>query len=254
MIPKRTTRRKASRTSPPKAPLVWRLAYIVQVTAFISVLVAIGFGARYLLDPEHFPIENVQIVGELNYLDKNQLTDTIASHVQSGFFGLSVQRLQRKVKQFAWVEKVNAKRVWPNRLVVEITERKPRAFWGATGIISSHGELFFPPTVKGIDGLPVLEGPSGRHNLVWQNYLAMEQVLNASSLKIKSLQLAQRGAWEINLDNNIKVVLGTQEVLTRLRRFVRAYDKLLSKQQDNISYVDLRYTSGMAVGRKNGFE
>jgi cell division protein FtsQ len=50
------------------------------------------------------------------------------------------------------------------------------------------------------------------------------------------------------LENNLKIVLGTRAVLPRLRSFVRAYDKLISQRPNEIAYIDLRYTSGMAVG------
>jgi cell division protein FtsQ len=46
------------------------------------------------------------------------------------------------------------------------------------------------------------------------------------------------------------IVLGTNDILTRLRRFVHAYEKQLHMRQKDLAYVDLRYTSGMAIGWK----
>jgi cell division septal protein FtsQ len=46
------------------------------------------------------------------------------------------------------------------------------------------------------------------------------------------------------------VILGTHEKKQRLYRFVKAYNQSLKKDQASIAYVDMRYTTGMAVGWK----
>lgn len=64
------------------------------------------------------------------------------------------------------------------------------------------------------------------------------------------LELAQRGSWRFRLDNGMQVILGTHEKKQRLHRFVKAYNQSLKKDQASIAYVDMRYTTGMAVGWK----
>lgn len=230
-----------------------RLWMVAQGFLLVSFLGAMGLGIQLFLNPLVFPVSEVHVVGQLRHLDKARLQSEMLPHFAPGFFGFSIRGLQKQLQAEPWVERVEARREWRGRVIVEITEHRPRALWGARGVISTHGDLFYPESVNGLEGLPIMEGPEGRSALVWQNFLAMEKVLAPFELHIQSIQLAPRGAWEISLDNNIRVVLGTQDVLTRLRRFTRAYDKLLGQQRESIAYVDLRYTSGMAVGWKRAF-
>jgi cell division protein FtsQ len=218
------------------------------------LLVLVLIGSKTLFDPKRFPVLEVKIVGDLRFQDKDQIQTVLLTELSKGFYGLSVNRLKKNLLSLSWIEASEVKRLWPDAIQIDLIERKPVVIWNQTGLISTQGDLFVAKHSKemaSLESLPKLDGPEGRHSLVWQNYLVMEKVLEPMGLKISKLTLSPRGSWEINLENNLKIILGTREVLPRLRRFVRAYDKLISQRPNQIAYVDLRYTSGMAVGWGN---
>ena len=218
------------------------------------LLVLTLIGSKTLFDPNRFPVLEVKIVGDLHFQDKDQVQSVLLTELSKGFYGLSVNRLKKNLLSLSWIQSSEVKRVWPDAIQIELLERKPLVIWNQTSLISSQGDLFVAKHNKemaSLENLPKLDGPEGRHGLVWQNYLVMEKVLEPMGLKISKLTLSQRGSWEIILENNLKIILGTREVLPRLRRFVRSYDKLISQRPNQIAYVDLRYTSGMAVGWGN---
>jgi len=66
------------------------------------------------------------------------------------------------------------------------------------------------------------------------------------------LELASRGAWQIMVAPDLLVILGTTDLPSRLTRFVNAYEKGLKTQVGKVAYIDMRYSSGMAVGWKSG--
>jgi cell division protein FtsQ len=66
-----------------------------------------------------------------------------------------------------------------------------------------------------------------------------------------SLQLDDRGAWEMQLTSGIRVRLGARMVETRLDRFFEALDKVVAAQAEDVDYIDMRYTNGFAIGWKN---
>lgn len=209
-------------------------------------------GTKMLWDPTHFPVLEVKIIGQLHFQDKDQVQKSLLPELSKGFYGLSVNQLKKNLLDLSWIESSEVKRIWPGTIQVNVIERKPASVWNQTNLISDKGDLFTVKQKKEMESLenyPKLEGPEGRHSLVWQNYLVMGKVLKPMGLKISKLTLSPRGSWEIILENNLKITLGTREVLPRLRSFVCAYDKLTSQRPNNeIAYVDLRYTSGMAVG------
>ncbi|GAL13019.1 cell division protein FtsQ [Vibrio astriarenae] len=66
-------------------------------------------------------------------------------------------------------------------------------------------------------------------------------------LAITSLVLNERRAWQIILDNGMRLELGKESMDERIDRFVSLYYQLGEKAQ-RVSYIDLRYDTGAAIG------
>jgi cell division protein FtsQ len=61
------------------------------------------------------------------------------------------------------------------------------------------------------------------------------------------LDLEARGAWTLELDNDIKVVVGRENINERLQRFLELYRLRLADKSAEIEQIDIRYTHGVAV-------
>jgi cell division protein FtsQ len=59
--------------------------------------------------------------------------------------------------------------------------------------------------------------------------------------------LNDRRAWQIILDNGIRLELGKESMDERVERFLSLYLELGSQAQ-RVSYIDLRYDTGASVG------
>jgi cell division protein FtsQ len=75
----------------------------------------------------------------------------------------------------------------------------------------------------------------------------MQRLLNTNGQKITLLSLSERFAWQAQLNNQVLLKLGRQEYINRLQRYIDVYP-LLQQQEKSVSYVDLRYDTGLAVG------
>ena len=68
---------------------------------------------------------------------------------------------------------------------------------------------------------------------------------------VKVAAMTARRSWQLTLNNDIKLNLGRGDTMKRLQRFMELYPVLQQQAQTDgkrISYVDLRYDSGAAVG------
>jgi cell division protein FtsQ len=72
-------------------------------------------------------------------------------------------------------------------------------------------------------------------------------MFRSAGLQVVSLDLEARGAWTLELDNRIKVVVGRENINERLQRFLELYQLRLAERSDEIEKVDIRYTHGVAV-------
>lgn len=224
------------------------LKRFLQTLSCVFVFFTVSYSVFWCLDPAHFPISSIRFIGERKYLSQHELQNVIFAEVKTGFFGLKVSSLQQHLLSLPWIKQVDVRKVWPNQLVIHFEEHEPAARWGDKGVISDMGALFYPELSKVDVELPKLQGPEGRAPLVWQQFLVMEETLAPLNLTITHLTLAPRGAWHLQLSNGITVILGTNDILMRLQRFVHAYEKQLHMRHTEMAYVDLRYTSGMAIG------
>jgi cell division protein FtsQ len=152
------------------------------------------------------------------------------------------------VQRLDWVDRVEAARAWPDRLVVRVTEHHAAARWGDTGLLNVRGELFADGAQHPLPELPLLAGPPGSEREVATLYLAVRGRLAASHLTLESLTLDQRGAWRFVLDGGQEIRLGRREVAERLERFFAVVRPALGAELERVRYVDLRYTNGFAVG------
>jgi cell division protein FtsQ len=83
---------------------------------------------------------------------------------------------------------------------------------------------------------------------VAQRYLSAEGRLMQAGVRMTALRLDARGAWEFDLANGVTVRLGRRQVDARFEKFMTTALKLVTQRGEDISYVDMRYTNGFAIG------
>ena len=64
---------------------------------------------------------------------------------------------------------------------------------------------------------------------------------------LQRLQMNDRGAWTATLNGGAVLVLGRQEPLEKLRRFMWVYKQQLAADFERLKRVDTRYINGLAV-------
>jgi cell division protein FtsQ len=156
--------------------------------------------------------------------------------------------VRRALHTLPWVDAVSVERDWPKGLTVLVVEQTAAARWGERGLLNTRGELFDSDERHIPPELAQLEGPEGKEALVAQRYLAAEGRLLQAGVRMTALRLDARGAWEFDLANGVTVRLGRRQVDERFEKFMTTALKLVTQRGEDISYVDMRYTNGFAIG------
>jgi cell division protein FtsQ len=218
--------------------LARRAAVVVGLIGFLG-------GLAWALDR---PIRVVSIDGSFQRVSPVQVEQVIARYLKQGFMSVKLERVQQAVETLPWVEHARVQRRWPVGLHVLIVEQVAAARWGESGLLNTRGELFVRSAQHVPPELPHLTGPEGTEWPVAQRYLSAQGRLLEVGLRIAALRLDARGAWEIDLDNGVTVRLGRRQVDERLERFIRTGTDVIARRASEISYVDMRYANGFAVG------
>lgn len=223
------------------------MRFITLVGAILLVLVAFFQGEKS--PATWFAIENISIQGQLKYTSIEELKESYSFLVGRSLFAVSVSDILEVAKKPEWIEKAEVRKVWPNTLQIFVHEHLPLAYWGKRQVLSSSAVILSPGVVPSLP-LPRLYGPTGSSDVVLEQFGLIGQVLATTSLRVYSLTLEPRGAWNIVFVNGVKVKLGREDVLDRLQRFIAVYKSDLSGRIDQITSVDARYPHGVAVGWK----
>ena len=221
-----------------------------QVGLGVSVLALaalVPWGTGQVLSAMDRQIASVQIRGTLVGEDPGALNSRVSQWVGRSFFATDLADVKNTMEQRPWVETAAVKRVWPDRLEIEIREKKPLAYWNDDQLISRSGKLFSPDNLEVAGALPRLMGPDERLAEVVGLARSMADALAARGSAFAGLKLEQRGAWTLVLGNGIEVALGRDQIEERFERFLTVYEGQLAARADEVTRIDARYTNGVAV-------
>ncbi len=97
-----------------------------------------------------------------------------------------------------------------------------------------------------------MSGPDNQAAAVARRYLTIRDQLIPLGLDVRKLQVDERGAWDLTLQNGVDIRLGRRDVEDRTQLFLEIVADIVSSKEAEIKYVDMRYSNGFAIGWKNG--
>lgn len=192
-------------------------------------------------------IKQVLINKSLYYVDKREVDLLLQQALEKNFFTINLKGVAQSLSTLPWVDSVQVRKVWPNKVMVSITERKPIARWEDSALISAKGELFTPKNLSGFDHLPRLEGSIEQRDKITVFYYEASQLLQDQNVSLASLKMNTAFDWQIELNNGLLLVMSSQQGIEKLKQFKAIYAKHIVPQLDKISRVDLRYDTGFVV-------
>jgi len=224
-----------------KTQMTLWLANMLYALAAVLLLYAVLFMVVHL---PVFPLREVDIKGELQHVNREQVKFIVAREMKGNFFTLDLNRTRSAFEKLPWVRNVNVRRRWPDRLEVAIEEHVVLARWGSSALVNTHGELFRAASNA---VLPEFNGPEDAAREVTGHYEEFSRLLKPFNLALTRMTLSDRRALQLKLNNGLVVELGRDKVRERLEKFVGVYDQTIAKLPIAVAYADLRYPNGFAV-------
>ena len=235
-----------------------RLRWVVGVGGLILLVLALVAVSNVAKDAARFPVSNVDILGTLDYADRDALQQLIQIHTREGFYALDIDGIRHALEATPWVSAVHVRRVWPARLSVDVEEHEPTARWNKNALLSKSLELFYPPQLdpksaqasqwqSHFTGLPQLTGANGRHEAVLDAFRYYQQMLSQFGVQLEALEEDERLSQSMRLSNDVTVHLGYEHREVRLQRFIDVYERLVTPLKGRAASFDMRYSNGFAL-------
>ncbi len=239
------------------------------VAVFYVALLIKEFETPDIEFPVVLPVNDVQVKGELTFLDEEEIRLTVENNIAGGYFTVDLNYVREILLQQPWIQEVSLRRQWPAGISVYVKEQKPVAYWNDDGYISETGDVFKPASLnKKLNlaeplqlpkrlNLPKLRGPEGQHNTVWKFMNVLYQEMTVLNYEVKHLYLDNRRAWQLviasntepasntntemaGFDNDINVRLGRFDTEKRMRRFIRILPALTTDMKDENKKIKAR--------------
>ena len=201
------------------------------------------------------PIRLVEIIGGLERVTRDEIQavlrqqsiDQQSDERGVNFLTTDIQQLEDSLAQLPWVYRAQLRRVWPDKLIINIQEQVVVAQWNENQLVNQFGELFTPAEIPELE-VPELSGADDSLPNMLQKFQDLQRMFESADLQMHGLHMNSRQSWQIKLVNGIELQLGRKDLVGRVKRFIDLYPLLKSDSQP-IERVDLRYDTGLAVMR-----
>ena len=213
----------------------------------VTVFVAAIFGADFIYKQIDTPLSKIMVGCNFNHLEEQELAELVNMEIDGGFLSMNLNQLRQELQSHPWIHQVSVRREWPSTLKVEVIEEVPIARWGKKGFLNRLGDQLSLPENSNLNSLPVLEADFGSSQDMIAQYLLLAELLTPTDLRLTELQRDAVGAWQIETASGVRIVLGRDQIIEKIRRLIVVWGSGLDVQLNNIATIDLRYPNGLAV-------
>ncbi len=215
---------------------------------FLTILSAITFSIFSIINQK---ITEVQYLNEINRVSLDDLSAISSKIYNKGFLQIGLSQLKEEIETFNWVKSASLERRWPNQINIYIEEEQIIGRWNSESIMNSKGTLFILNQQTLPNGLVEFYGPDGQEEIVFEKYLSFKEELAIRGILIEQVMLDFKGSWSITIRPDITIRFGKENITERFDRFLMIWDESLLDNLTVIEYIDLRYTEGFSVKKRN---
>lgn len=233
-------------TRPWRERLAW-LQRSLSLLMLSGLLVGSGWGAWLVFEKIDLPIGVILVRGQYSQVDQAQIQKMVEPLLSGGFISLDLQRIREGLERHPWIEEVSISRKWPDGLVIRLVEEVPIARWGDSAFLNHRGERLEIGDNSMLSHLPLLKGVEYSERQMMRSYRQMAQLLQPAELRIAALRRDARDAWRLTLTNDLELVIGRDQIIEKMRRFLLVWDQRLKTRAAEVVRVDIRYDNGVAV-------
>jgi cell division protein FtsQ len=224
----------------------------------LVVLACIASGVWWVSQRPMFTLRTVRVESmydmELKHVNKLTVRAAALGKIKGNFFTTNLEQVRTAFEAVPWVRRATVRREWPDQLIVEVEEHEALGTWGEDGrLLSVKGDVFTANLAEADEdhALPEFAGPEGSEKEVLARFAELRAWFAPIKLAPEALNLSSRYAWTVKLDNGMSVALGREKdkttLKTRVERLVGIYPQLVSRLQDGIDTIDMRYPNGLAL-------
>jgi len=232
------------------------------IVAVLGVVALVAVALLWVAKQPVFAVRAIKVEGDMAHNSVLTIRANAAPKLAGNFFTMDLGVARRAFEAVPWVRQAVVRRVWPNRLSVQLEEHRAVALWASAAggsdaadkLVNNFGEVF-EANLGDVedDALPTLHGPEGTSGAMLTLFNRLQPVFATMDAHIDTLALSGRGSWRVELDTGAEIELGRgtdDEVIERTQLFIATLPQVTGQFQRALQYADLRHHDGYAVRLK----
>lgn len=198
-----------------------------------------------------FVVEQIDVMGEGRL---NERDIRLAAKIQPGsyFFGVDLDAARDRTESLPWVDRAVVRRLWPNRIVVQVVETTPYALWQNEGklhllaetgavILAADAAVSIPPELK----IYVGESAPAQVQIIEAKLKPYPELWS----RVESLVQFPSGRWDLHMRNESVVRLPFEDIDAAVQRLAKLDREtfILSRE---VGTIDLRLSDRIGLTAK----
>ncbi|MEN3931323.1 cell division protein FtsQ/DivIB [Microvirga sp. W0021] len=191
-------------------------------------------------------IDRVTIAG-INQLRESEILGAAGISPKVSLLFVDANEMRDQLERMPLVKTAAVRKLYPNELVITLTEREPFAIWQLNGelfIVAEDGTVIDHTVDARFASLPLVVGENANKHI--KEYLALLDAAGPLKKRIRAGTYVAGRRWTLKMENGVDVRLpetGTMEALQRMVSLERAQSVL----EKDILAVDLRMPDRVVV-------
>jgi cell division protein FtsQ len=240
----------------------WKLLWIGGALALVggSTAMAAYRVRRFVIADPQFRLararkDSITIQG-LVYGSRWKVQRVFAADFDRSVYEIPLEERRRRLMAIDWIEEASVSRVWPDRLVVRVRERKPVAFVSLrTGVMLVDGQgVLLEPPAQATFSFPVLSGIHEDETDIMRRdrvraFLDFEQDMGYLSKQVSEVDATDpeniRAVSQVDR-RAVTLLMGDGNYARRYQNFVSHYPEIRKRSPDAKTF-DLRLDDRITV-------
>jgi len=198
-----------------------------------------------------FSVASIEIRG-LSEADSTEISDRIDVTQTSSLLMMDAEKARARIAEIPWISDVTVKKLYPNRIVVNLAERSPFALWqddGKVKVVDRTGAVMSDVLETRNAGLPLVVG-TGANGRVEEAVGLMNSAPSIRA-KFRAAVLVAERRWNLITVDGIEILLPEEHPEAALARVAQLQEtkKLLER---DLVVVDMRVPDRLFVRLSDG--